>query len=109
MKIMKYKIAIALAAFLTYTVNASADGEKDKFNPVSTAVNSLKIGADARAGGMGDIGAATDPDVNSPGLEPREIPVLHKPCRYCCELYALVAKDSKRHRPWIRCRIHAIG
>ena len=35
------------------------------FNPVTTSVTSLSIAPDARAGGMGDIGAATDPDVSS--------------------------------------------
>lgn len=34
-------------------------------NPIITAVPSLSIAPDARAGGMGDIGAATDPDINS--------------------------------------------
>ncbi len=34
-------------------------------NPISTVVPSLSIAPDARAGGMGDIGAATSPDVNS--------------------------------------------
>jgi len=34
-------------------------------NPIITAVPSLTIAPDARAGGMGDIGAATSPDVNS--------------------------------------------
>ncbi len=34
-------------------------------NPVITAVPSLTIAPDARAGAMGDVGAATAPDVNS--------------------------------------------
>jgi hypothetical protein len=34
-------------------------------NPIFTAVPSLTIAPDARAGGMGDIGAATTPDINS--------------------------------------------
>ena len=91
MKNMKYKIAIALAAFLTYTVNASADGEKDKFNPVSTAVNSLKIGADARAEGMGDIGAATDPDVNSQAWNPAKYP-------FCISRAGIAVN----YTPWLR-------
>lgn len=39
--------------------------KSDLFNPVQTGVNSLHIAPDARGGGMGDIGAATDPDINS--------------------------------------------
>ncbi len=34
-------------------------------NPIVTAVPSLSIAPDARGGGMGDVGAATTPDVNS--------------------------------------------
>ena len=34
-------------------------------NPIVTAVPSLSIAPDARAGGMGDIGVATTPDINS--------------------------------------------
>ena len=36
-----------------------------QFNPVNTGATSLTIAPDARGAGMGDIGAATDPDVNS--------------------------------------------
>ncbi len=34
-------------------------------NPITTAVPFLMISPDSRQGGMGDVGAATDPDVNS--------------------------------------------
>ncbi len=42
-----------------------AQDKSDTFNPVLYGVSSLNIAPDARAGGMGDLGAATDPDVNS--------------------------------------------
>lgn len=61
-------------SFLAASLSAWADGDKDKFNPVSTAVNSLKIGPDARSGGLGDIGAATDPDANSQAWNPAKYP-----------------------------------
>ena len=35
--------------------------EKNLFNPIYTGVNSLDIAPDSRGGGMGDVGAATDP------------------------------------------------
>ena len=35
------------------------------FNPVMTGVTSLTIAPDSRAGAMGDVGVATDPDVTS--------------------------------------------
>ena len=47
---------------------AAAQAEDYKtttFNPVEHAVISQTIAPDARAAGMGDVGAATDPDVNS--------------------------------------------
>ncbi|HPC26850.1 MAG TPA: PorV/PorQ family protein, partial [Paludibacteraceae bacterium] len=40
-------------------------GFSQKNNPVITAVPSLTIAPDARAGAMGDVGAATQVDVNS--------------------------------------------
>ena len=44
---------------------AAEDYKTTTFNPVEHAVISQTIAPDARAAGMGDIGAATDPDVNS--------------------------------------------
>ncbi len=52
---------LALCAFLALSVNVVGQ----VLNPIVTAVPSLSIAPDARAGGMGDIGAATAPDVNS--------------------------------------------
>ena len=43
----------------------NAMAQKDEFNPVETGVVSLGIAPDARAAGMGDLGAATDPDAYS--------------------------------------------
>ncbi|MBQ9357157.1 MAG: type IX secretion system outer membrane channel protein PorV [Prevotella sp.] len=55
-----------LALILTATATAMADDYKtNTFNPVEHAVISQTIAPDARAAGMGDVGAATDPDVNS--------------------------------------------
>lgn len=60
------KIAITLAMlFALATTAAAQDGVKNEFNPVTTGVTSLSIAPDARGASMGDIGAATDPDVNS--------------------------------------------
>lgn len=88
---MKYKIALLLMSFLAFATTIKADGEKDKFNPVSTAVNSLKIGPDARAGGLGDIGAATDPDVNSQAWNPAKYPF----CISCAGI-------AVNYTPWLR-------
>lgn len=52
---------LALCVLISLSVSTFAQVN----NPIVTAVPSLSIAPDARAGGMGDIGAATDPDVNS--------------------------------------------
>jgi len=52
---------LALCVFVSLSVSVLAQVN----NPIITAVPSLSIAPDARAGGMGDIGAATSPDVNS--------------------------------------------
>ena len=88
---MRIKITTLLALLLTFSVAAWADGDKDQFNPVSTAVNSLKIGADARAGGMGDVGVATDPDVNSQAWNVAKYP-------FCISRAGLAVN----YTPWLR-------
>lgn len=50
------------------------DEIRDQFNPVRTAVTSQSIAPDARAGGMGDVGVATDPDVHSQYWNPAKYP-----------------------------------
>ena len=53
---------------------AIAQDKKDIFNPVNSAVTSQTIAPDARAAGMGDVGVATDPDVNSQYWNPAKYP-----------------------------------
>ena len=55
---------LTLSVFITLSISAFAQ-TTDKNNPIVTAVPSLSIAPDARGGGMGDVGAATTPDVNS--------------------------------------------
>lgn len=75
---MSNKKIIAFCVSLFYIVPTvqAEDGDdlKDQFNPVMTAITSQSIAADARAAGMGDIGAATDPDVNSQSWNPAKYP-----------------------------------
>ena len=60
------KKSFMLCALLGASLSAFADGDKETmFNPVTTGVTSQSIAPDARGGGMGDIGAATEADVNS--------------------------------------------
>ncbi|MBR3976705.1 MAG: type IX secretion system outer membrane channel protein PorV [Bacteroidaceae bacterium] len=51
-----------------------AFAQKDQFNPVYTGVTSLSIAPDARAGSLGDVGVATEPDVNSQYWNPAKYP-----------------------------------
>lgn len=51
-----------------------AQDKRNMFNPVNTSVTSQTIAPDARAGAMGDVGAATDPDVNSQYWNPAKYP-----------------------------------
>ena len=44
---------------------AQNDIKDNEFNPVNTGVTTLSIAPDARGSSMGNLGAATDPDMNS--------------------------------------------
>lgn len=77
---------------MTATLSWADDDDKsDMFNPVNTAVTSQTIAPDARAGGMGDVGAATDPDVNSQYWNPAKYP-------FCISR----AGVSLNYTPWLR-------
>ena len=62
---MKKKILLPLAILLPALAVADDNYKTTTFNPVEHAVISQTIAPDARSAGMGDVGAATDPDVNS--------------------------------------------
>ena len=70
----KTKIVILASSFSLCVLTADADKKEDMFNPVNTVVTSQTIAPDARAGSMGDVGAATDPDVNSQYWNPAKYP-----------------------------------
>ena len=70
---------------------ASAQDSKSQFNPIEHAVISQTIAPDARGAGMGDVGAATDPDVNSQYWNPAKYPF--------CISRAGVALN---YTPWLR-------
>lgn len=67
---IKHIMMLMLAA-----IALPAMAQKDKFfNPVTTSVTSQSIAPDARSAGMGDVGAATDPDVVSQYWNPAKYP-----------------------------------
>lgn len=86
-----YVKIICLLITWSITTITLADEKEDMFNPVSTAVTSQTIAPDARAAGMGDVGAATDPDVNSQYWNPAKYPF--------CISRAGVALN---YTPWLR-------
>ncbi len=57
-------VALVFCVFNLCTIYAQTDAH-DQFNPILVGVPSLTIAPDARGGGMGDIGVATDPDFYS--------------------------------------------
>lgn len=73
------------------SAGAFAQDKLDMFNPVNTSVTSQMIAPDARAAGMGDVGAATDPDVNSQYWNPAKYP-------FCISR----AGVSLNYTPWLR-------
>lgn len=71
---MKNIYLAALALMGISPLTATAQEKKDMFNPEKNSVTSQSIAPDARAGGMGDVGAATDPDVASQYWNPAKYP-----------------------------------
>ena len=67
------RLTLLLAVLLSFTA-AKAQDKKTLFNPEQYGVTSLSIAPDARAGSMGDIGAATEADVYSQYWNPAKYP-----------------------------------
>lgn len=89
---MKINIkAIAAALLAMIAINAKAQDKRSMFNPIHTALVSQTIAPDARSAGMGDVGAATDPDVNSQYWNPAKYP-------FCISRAGL----ALNYTPWLR-------
>ncbi len=83
-------IIVALLTALPTIVDAQ-DDKLSEFNQVEHAVISQTIAPDARAAGMGDVGGATDPDVNSQYWNPAKYP-------FCISRAGL----ALNYTPWLR-------
>lgn len=57
--------SIVLLSLSALPIMAENDIKDNEFNPVNTGVTTLSIAPDARGSSMGNLGAATDPDMNS--------------------------------------------
>ncbi|MBQ8657076.1 MAG: type IX secretion system outer membrane channel protein PorV [Prevotella sp.] len=78
-------------ALLLLSMTGMAQDKLNQFNAVEHAVISQMIAPDARAAGMGDVGAATDPDVNSQYWNPAKYP-------FCISRAGI----SLNYTPWLR-------
>ena len=91
---MKKLLILSIILISTCTSLWAQDAKRNEiqtFNPVMTGVTSLTIAPDSRAGAMGDVGAATDPDVNSQYWNPAKYPFAISP-----------AGISLAYTPWLR-------
>lgn len=80
-------LVMLMAAVLAFPLFA----QKDQFNPIYTGVTSLSIAPDARAGSLGDVGVATEADVNSQYWNPAKYPFT-----------IARAGVSMSYTPWLR-------
>lgn len=65
---------ILTSLFLLMALHVTAQDQQNMFNPVQYSVPMLAIAPDARGGGMGDVGVATEADVNSQYWNPAKYP-----------------------------------
>ena len=88
---MKRLTIIVLSLLAAFSNVVAQDEKLSEFNQGEHAVISQTIAPDARAAGMGDVGAATDPDVNSQFWNPAKYP-------FCISRAGI----SLNYTPWLR-------
>lgn len=89
---------LLLVALVLAVGSLRAQDKKNMFNPVNTSVTSLSIAPDARGGAMGDVGAATEADVNSQYWNPAKYP-----------FNIARAGASVSYTPWLRKLVNDIN
>ena len=95
---MKANKIFTTVAFLLLATTLHAQDTKSQFNPIEHAVVSQTIAPDARAAGMGDVGVATDPDVNSQYWNPAKYP-------FCISRAGI----ALNYTPWLRQLVNDIS
>lgn len=85
------RLSISMLLVMVCITATKAQDIKNQLNPIYYGVTSLAIAPDARGGGMGDVGAATDPDVHSQYWNPAKYP-------FCISR----AGVSLNYTPWLR-------
>lgn len=88
---MKANKIIVISTCLLLSLTVAAQDKVNEFNAVEHAVISQTIAPDARSAGMGDVGAATEPDVNSQYWNPAKYP-------FCISRAGI----SLNYTPWLR-------
>lgn len=91
-------LCLCAAVALPALSDSGSSYKKNMFNPVRTSVTSLSIAPDARAGAMGDVGAATEADANSQYWNPAKYP-----------FNIARAGVSVSYTPWLRKLINDIN
>ncbi|MDY6206577.1 MAG: type IX secretion system outer membrane channel protein PorV [Prevotella sp.] len=86
-----HKIVFIGLLAMTATIAKAQNTKTEMFNPVRTSVTSQGIAPDARSAGMGDVGAATDPDVVSQYWNPAKYP-------FCISRAGI----ALNYTPWLR-------
>ncbi len=94
---MRYSILTILLLIVAVETTQAQD-KKNMFNPVNYSVTSLAIAPDARGGGLGDIGAATEADANSQYWNPAKYP-----------FNVARAGVSASYTPWLRKLVNDIN
>ncbi|MDE5660583.1 MAG: type IX secretion system outer membrane channel protein PorV [Muribaculaceae bacterium] len=89
--VRKISTAIVFAAATSLVASASDYTAASKYNPLQTGVNSLDIVPDARGASMGDLGVASDPDVNSQYWNPSKYAFAYSSAGF-----------SLSYTPWLR-------
>lgn len=76
-------LTLSCVSMIFLSMKAETDlGHDDFLNPVYTGMPSLQIAPDARSGGMGDIGAATTPDIYSQHWNPAKYAFMESPAGF---------------------------
>ena len=89
--LLRWEMVILFTFYFSLLTSSAQDDKSTMFNPVEHAVISQTIAPDARGAGMGDVGVATDPDVNSQHWNPAKYP-------FCISRAGI----ALNYTPWLR-------
>ena len=92
-------IGVVVTLPITFAQNTDEwNGQQATNNTITTAVPFLNIGPDARSGGMGELGAATQPDAISQHWNPAKYPFIEKDMGFAVS-----------YSPWLRQLVNDIN